>query len=269
MKLFNRQIHLRDFIPPILVEPLNKIRYAIFSSTIKDVTSGVKSFVRPYTSPALGSYSQFNEDLLIDLFLSLKDTGFYIDVGANDPIFNSNTKRFYDKGWNGINIEPGIKQFEKFASSRLRDINLNTGVASIKGELIFYRVEGDSTLSSFNKTVATKMAETYGLNVVEVSMSVLRLVDIFENYVKSRQVDFMSVDAEGFDLDVLKSNDWNKYRPSLVIAEVDSQYKGIIDYMTSCKYLLIFNNNHNAIFLDEDTVDHNLKAIVNNHYART
>jgi len=267
MKFFNSQIHLREFIPPILVGPLNKIRYAIFSSKAKEAAEQVKYFVKPYSSPELGSYSQFNEDILIDLLFLSKDKGFYVDVGANDPVFNSNTKRFYDKGWRGINIEPGVEQFEKFTSSRPYDINLNVGVGPIKDKMVFYRVEGDSTLSSFNKKVAIKMAGIYGHTVTKAEVDVLRLVDIYHDHVKNNHVDFMSVDAEGFDLDVLKSNDWRKYRPSLVMVEVDSQYKEIIEYMASCNYLHIFNNHHNAIFLDRDTSEINLKTIVGDSLA--
>jgi len=268
VKFFNKHINLREFVPPILVGPLNKIRCAIISSAAKEAADHVKNLVKPYACPALGSYSQFSEDLLIDLLFLSKDKGFYVDVGANDPAFNNNTKRLYDKGWCGINIEPGIEQLEKFTSSRRRDINLNIGVGPIKGKMIFYRVVGDSTLSSFDRKVAIKMAETYGLKVIEEEVPVLRLVDIHDDYVKGNHVDFMSVDAEGFDLDVLKSNDWSKFRPSLVMAEVDSQYKEILEYMGSCNYLLIFNNNHNAIFLDKDTSENNLKEIVGDDRAR-
>jgi FkbM family methyltransferase len=270
--MFKKPTHFREFFPPILIAPLNKVRHAFMSSAAKK-TKAVKiakfeaDRVKPYSCSTLRSYSQFNEDLLIDLLFLIKDKGYYVDVGANDPIFNSNTKRFYDKGWCGINIEPGIEQFEKFRSSRRRDINLNVGVGSIKGKMVFYRVVGDSTLSSFNKNVAMKMAEKYELKVAEEEVDVLRLIDICDEYVKGHQVDFMSVDAEGFDLDVLKSNDWSRFRPSLVMVEVDSQYKEIIEYMASHNYLHIFNNFHNAIFLDRDTSESNLKAIVGDDHA--
>lgn len=263
MKAFNRnipKIQLRDFIPPILIRFLDKIRRAISSSsTIKTV---IKHPVQYYACPALESYSQFHEDLLIDFLLLSKGKGFYIDVGSNDPVFNSNTKRFYDRGWRGINIEPARNQFEKVSSARQRDINLNIGVGDVNGKLIFYGVDGDSTLSSFDKNVATRMADAYALEVVESEVCVLRLADIYRDHVKGNHVDFMSVDAEGLDLDVLKSNDWDKFRPTLVMAEVDSQYHEIIEYLDKNQYLLLFNNNHNAIFLDKKASEPNLRKIV-------
>jgi FkbM family methyltransferase len=218
--------------------------------------------IRPYICPALGSFSQFNEDLLIDLLFLSKEKGFYIDIGANDPEFNSNTKRFYDKGWSGINIDPGVDFSKKFSSLRRRDINLNIGIGPSKGKMIFYQVMGDSTLSSFNKEVAEKMAKLYELKVSELEVEVLRIADVCEEYVKSGHIDLMSIDAEGLDLEVLKSNDWHKFRPSLLMIEIDSQYGEIVEYMARHSYLLIFNNYHNAIFLDKDTSESSLRTIV-------
>jgi hypothetical protein len=63
--------------------------------------------LEPFAHERLASYSQHQEDLLIDLLLGQKATGFYVDVGANHPVRNSNTKRFSDRGWTGINAEPG------------------------------------------------------------------------------------------------------------------------------------------------------------------
>jgi FkbM family methyltransferase len=262
MRIFNKQVYFREFIPPILIGPLKQIRNAVLPAAARNATGNIKHAIKPYFSPALESYSQFNEDLLIDLLLLQKKEGFYIDVGANDPVFNSNTKRFYDRGWRGINIEPGVEQFEKIKQARPRDTNLNVGVGPANGSMIFYRVVGDSTLSSFNKSVASNMAKAHGKKVEEVIVSVLRLVDIYEGYVKGSHVDFLSVDAEGLDLEVLKSNDWNKFRPSLVMVEADSQYTEIVGYMECRHYYLLFNNNHNVIFMDRETSEATLKTMI-------
>jgi hypothetical protein len=58
------------------------------------------------------SYAQFREDTILDRFFK-KSTGFYIDIGANHPDRFSNTKKFYKKGWSGINIEPNPVSFKK------------------------------------------------------------------------------------------------------------------------------------------------------------
>lgn len=258
MKILHKEICLWDFVPPVLVKPVKLIRS--FLGLAPGVTSAAT--LQPFVSPSLCSYSQFNEDLLIDLLLSCKKQGFYLDVGANDPSFNSNTKRFYDKGWSGINIEPGVNSFEKFCVNRGRDINLNIGVGPSQKTATFYQVIGDSTLSSFDAGIAEKMAAKFGLTIEEIQIEVLRLVDVFECHVRDSKVDFMSVDAEGLDLKILQSNDWKRFRPSLVIVEIDNQYQEIIQFMSSCNYRLLFNNYHNGIFVDEKTPDENLKMIV-------
>lgn len=262
------QICLKDILPPILINPLRKIRYVLDYLRPKSMKEQVnekhvKYIVKPYISPILNSFSQFNEDLLIDLIFLSKDVGFYVDVGANDPIFQSNTKRFYDRGWCGINIEPSKEQLDKFETTRFRDINLNIGIGLNKGNMVFYKLEGDSTLSSFNKNVANFMATKFGLSIIETTVNVLRLIDIYENYLVDKHVDFITIDTEGSDLDVLKSNDWTRFRPSIIMVEVDGQYTDIVDYLSSANYLLIFNNYHNGIFIDLKSSLANLNNIVN------
>jgi len=255
VKILNHDMGLGDFIPPILASFLRKMKSHLDNTSIDNSDLPVKLFV----SPLLGSYSQFNEDLIIDLVFASKDNGYYLDIGANDPSFNSNTKRFYDKGWSGINIEPGKELFNKLCLNRSRDINLNIGVGHSNGMLTFYQVIGDPTLSSFEKEIAYRMAAKFELPVSEIQIEVMRLVDVFEHYLSDKQVDFMSVDTEGFDLDVLQSNDWKRFRPTLIMVEIDNQYNKIFEYMNFCKYTLIFNNEHNGIFIDKMTPNSYLK----------
>jgi FkbM family methyltransferase len=246
VKILNKGVHIKDFIPPILLKPVRKIRSLIVKSQ-EDEDKPQK----PFISPWLGSFSQFNEDLLIDLLFGLKNNGFYLDIGANDPSFNNNMKRFYDKGWSGINIEPGLDSIKQFREIRARDINLNIGVGPVKGSMTFYQIVGDSTLSSFNMKTAKKMAAKFGLTIEEIAVDVLRLTDIFEQYVQEKQVDFMSVDVEGLDLEVLQSNDWERFRPTIVMVEIDNRYHKIVEFMDQCNYVLVFNNYNNGIFIDK------------------
>ena len=260
MKILKSELCVRDFIPPILLRARKKIRSRIKGSQ----DNGEDKPLQPFISPVFRSFSQFNEDLLIDLLFGSKNNGFYLDIGANDPSFNNNMKRFYDKGWSGINIEPGIDSIKKFCESRIRDINLNIGVGPVKGALTFYQVVGDSTLSSFNEKIAKKMAAKFGLTIDEISIDVLRLIDVFEEYVKDKQVDFMSVDTEGLDLEVLQSNDWDRFRPTLIMVEIDNQYQQIVEFMSQCNYVLVYNNYHNGIFIDKATSEKYFKDIVGN-----
>lgn len=85
----------------------------------------------------LKSSSQYYEDLIIDRLLNHKKNGIYLDIGANDPDILSNTKRFYDRGWSGVNIEPDTELYNKLLKHRSRDINLNIGISSGGGSWYF------------------------------------------------------------------------------------------------------------------------------------
>ncbi len=234
IKLFNRKIKIASFIPKFIF----KVQHMLIPK------------VQPvFVHPKLNSFSQYQEDLIIDSLLICKSKGFYIDIGANDPDLLSNTKRFYLKGWSGINIEPNPNLYNKLLLNRPNDINLNYGVSSTRGKLTFYVMSAD-TLSSFDKNAAIESGKLHGATLVnEVTVNTLSLIDVFNNYVQGH-VDFMSVDTEGYDLIVLNSNDWTKFRPYAVMVEVNQNDSEIVRFMEEKDYLLIFNNHTNGIFID-------------------
>src|SRR5262245_21135095 len=86
------------------------------------------------------SYAQNGEDVLLERLFRDVPVGTYIDVGANDPVDFSVTKHFYDRGWRGINIEPGPQAFARLCAQRPRDLNLNLGLAEVEGAACFYEL---------------------------------------------------------------------------------------------------------------------------------
>ena len=243
---------LLNFIPPVIF----KLRRRILSLNNKiKVSEEEISVLKPYAHQILKSNSQFHEDLLIDFLLNKKRDGVYVDIGANDPFFNSNTHRFYSKGWVGINIEPGLSEYDKIAQFRKRDINLNMAVSEIDGELTFYQIGNDSSLSTLDYDTAVRMSEVYDLKLTTKKVISMPLYKILDSYLKNRNIDFMSVDAEGHDLSVLKSNNWEKYRPTLVMVESNIDSMDIIRFMDMQHYLYIYSNNVNALFVDKTTND--------------
>ncbi len=200
----------------------------------------------------LTTYSQYKEDLVVDALLSHKRHGFYVDIGANDPDATNNTRLFYNRGWHGINIEPEPIPFARLCARRDRDLNLNVGIGSEAGIMTFYRMSAD-TLSSFNKQAALQAGKLYGERLVsEKQTPVLRLIDIFESHIRGMTIDFMSVDAEGYDLAVLKSNDWNRFRPSLMIVEINVEGDAIIQFLQQHDYIMVFDNRTNGIFISKE-----------------
>jgi FkbM family methyltransferase len=203
-----------------------------------------------------GSFSQYNEDLILDVLLSCKKYGTYLDIGANDPSVFNNTERFYRRGWSGVNIEPNLDSYTKLCQYRKRDINLNIGIGPNRGEMTFYQMSAD-TLSSFDKEAALEGGKIHGATLLSTKQVMVRpLSDIFEEHLKERYVDFMSVDAEGYDLAVLKSNDWTKYRPYLLIVEINRGGKEIVEYLGTCNYMLVYTNGTNGIFMDMNNHGH-------------
>jgi FkbM family methyltransferase len=170
---------------------------------------------------AIKSYSQEGEDMILSRIFEGKRQGFYVDVGAHHPRRFSNTFLFYKRGWSGINVEPNPDAIRIFNSERPRDINLHCGVAESESALKYYYFS-DSALNTFDKDVVKSRLENTPYKLVKTEeIAVTRLDHILKMHLPPEtEIDFLSIDVEGFDLSVLKSNDWNLYRPTCVLAEV-------------------------------------------------
>jgi len=225
---------------------LKKIKLYGISKSVKFVF--FELYLKLVNEPLFGSFSQGGEDLILDKLLGNKKTGFYVDIGAYDPVKFSNTNRFYKRGWHGINIEPNATNFSKFEHMRPRDINLNVGIGENRGQLKFY-VLFPATLSTFSKEDMTQHAKE-GHNVVETkSIPVEKLSDVLEKHAANTTIDFFSIDTEGFDLSVLKSNDWQQFRPRAICVEKGMHAAEVDNYLTSISYKKVWNNGINSIYL--------------------
>jgi FkbM family methyltransferase len=202
------------------------------------------------------SYSQYGEDLLVDAILGCNPVGTYVDIGANNPTLFNNTKRFYERGWTGINIEPNPLRFPALSKDRTRDINLNIGISDNETTVPFYILAADM-VSTLDKDVATRNCQDHDTsiqNIIDIPVS--RLDTTLDAFLGRRKIDFMSIDVEGAEMLVLRGNDWNKYRPQAILIEIQDHSEDILDYLTARNYLPIMSNGTNAIFIDtisEDT----------------
>jgi FkbM family methyltransferase len=170
---------------------------------------------------ATKSYSQEGEDMILKRIFEGQREGFYVDIGAHHPRRFSNTYFFYKRGWSGINVEPNPDVIRIFNSDRSRDTNLQCGISDCEGTLKYYYFN-DPALNTFDQCVVKLRLETTPFKIVkQENIPVVRLASILKKHLPvGRQIDFLSVDVEGFDFAVLKSNDWNLFRPSCVLAEV-------------------------------------------------
>jgi len=189
----------------------------------------VNSFNAVVNRHFFGSFSQKSEDLIIDKYFKHKREGFYIDIGACHPKRFNNTKFFYDLGWHGINIEPNPTRIKLFFQERQRDINLNIGIGTTRKKSVFYEIEATG-LSTFSKKEAESLLKIGYKLKRKIIIQMFRLEEVMKKYVKS-DIDFMTVDAEAMDLEVLKSNSWDKYRPKLLCVETID----FIDLLTNTK----------------------------------
>lgn len=210
-----------------------------------------------FASDRVGAFSQYGEDLVIDAVLGCKAAGFYIDIGANDPIVFSNTQRFHRRGWTGICVEPHPGLCERIRIDRPDDVVLNLGVGAADGEMPFYRIEPD-TLSTFDRAVADRsLAENEGAQIVEIlTIGITTLASLFAgNLEPGTRIDFMSLDVEGGELGALASGDWAVWRPRLVMAEVNRGGPAIVDFMSGVDYEYLWSNGTNGLFRDRRQVD--------------
>jgi hypothetical protein len=165
------------------------------------------------------SYAQEGEDMILRRVFEGVARGFYVDVGAHHPHRFSNTHWFYRQGWSGINIDASPGSMTAFKWSRPRDINLEVAVDLEEGERQFFRFE-DPALNTFLPDVAAERL-AHGYHVIgRDPVATRRLGSILDEYApRDGEIHFFSVDTEGSDLRVLRSNLWTRHRPAVVLVE--------------------------------------------------
>jgi FkbM family methyltransferase len=170
----------------------------------------------PEPEAVIVSYSQNAEDVrLARVFDS--STGFYVDVGAGDPTEFSVTKHFYDRGWSGINVEPG-PAFERLEQERPRDVNLRLAVAPESGTREFWVSIPHSGLSRLSPPdPSTPIPE--GVRFERRPVATGPLSDIIREHAADKAIDFMTVDVEGAEDGVIRSMDFELSRPKVVVVE--------------------------------------------------
>ena len=162
------------------------------------------------------SYAQNHEDVMLYRALREVKEGFYIDVGAQDPVIDSVTKAFYERGWRGINIEPNEEYFRKLQDDRPHDINLLTAVGREPGPISFYEVV-HTGLSTTSAVYARGHAEAgYEVHLRNVPCTTL---DKICTDCGVETVHFLKIDVEGSERVVLDGFSFETVRPWIVVVE--------------------------------------------------
>ncbi len=202
------------------------------------------------------SYSSYGEDKVIVEYFKNKKKGIYVDVGCYHPLVGSNTYLLYKKNWKGVNIDVNQLSIDLFNRARKDDENINIAISNTKKSLkLFFRRE-INMLNTVNKKYA-QMHFKKGFNEKEVKADTLDSILKRTRY-KLKQIDFLNLDVEGNELNVLKSLNFKKYNPKLICVEIhnytsksNNNLKNNLTYkfLLKKKYKPIWNNGFSYIFI--------------------
>lgn len=166
------------------------------------------------------SYSQEGEDLILKRFFGQKTDGFYVDIGAFHPTMYSNTFLFYQDGWRGINIDARPDSILLFNKLRPRDINIECPVSDKEEELTYYYFDQPAMNTLSEKTAQLYMRDYNCKLIRKQILHSNTLGTLLDSYMpEDQRIDFMSVDVEGLDYQVLVSNNWDRYKPTYILVE--------------------------------------------------
>ena len=162
------------------------------------------------------SYAQNQEDVVLDRALHAA-RGFYVDVGAASPSIASVTRHFYEMGWSGINIEPQESYVAELRLERPRDTTIQAVAGATAGTCTFHVVESDPDLSTFDESRIADLVEEGQRTTVQV-VQVVTLDDVLDR-AQPEAIDFLKIDVEGAERDVLLGLDLTRWRPRVVVVE--------------------------------------------------
>lgn len=204
------------------------------------------------------SFSQCGEDLIIDYIFRLRGISHptFLDIGAHHPWFINNTAIFYLRGCRGVNIEPNPTLYKRFTEERNDDINLNIGIADGEGEMDFY-IMGDNTLSTMSSEELDHLLKC-GHSILDIITIKTRTVNgVLDDFCNGIFPDLLTLDTEGYDLNILESIDYNKNYPKVICVEsVEYSTTGsgakqveLINYVVNNGYYLYADTNLNSILV--------------------
>jgi FkbM family methyltransferase len=231
-------------------------------------------FARELPKHARGYYSQLEQDKIIEKFFAEHppQSRIFVEVGAFDGVHYSNVRRLQEKyGWNGISIEPVEKNFNKLKKSYegvkvvcVRcAVGDKEGVAELNVSSYPHLPEWGSDVATFSELETHKWQQLYGATWHKELVPVKTLTAILKDSAINT-VDFLSVDAEGHDLDVLKGLDFSVYKPALIIVEYNKHRQEIFDFLTDKGYRLLKDNGQD-LFMEfpEEKVNGTIRSSVN------
>ncbi len=172
------------------------------------------------------SYAQCGEDLIVRYIFNALNVAHptYLDIGAHHPYFLSNTYLFYRSGSRGVSIEPDPQLYAKINRCRRRDTNLNVGIGSEAGTLLLH-IFDSRTLNTFSVAEAEKYIRDGHQLIEKRQIEVVTFSDVVNRYFDGAP-DFVSLDVEGMDIEVLESIDFSRFKPVVFCVETITYSRG-------------------------------------------
>lgn len=227
----------------------------------------MKSFLRKVNNKIYNkfyneSYSQEGEDMILKRIFENQNIGFYVDVGAHHPKRFSNTYYFYKMGWRGINIDAMPGSMNIFNKTRARDINIEKPISDKKETLTYYAFN-EPALNGFSKELTQereKIDQYFVKFTKDIETSTLEEV-LDNNLPQNTYIDFLSIDVEGLDFRVLKSNNFKKYKPKVILIEIlASSLSNIIDneisnFLATYNYTIYAKSVNTVFFIEKNYLE--------------
>ena len=224
----------------------------------KRLFAKIRSAVQIIRGQGKASFSQVGEDRILDfLFLSLGiKHPVYLDIGTNHPVTGSNSYFFYQRGSRGVCVEPDPVLFELIKKKRPKDICINAGIGmneTSEADFYIFPISGWNTFSKEEAEYRKANGQPYN-KVIRMPLKNINTI-IKENFKTSP--DFISIDVEGLDFDIVRSLDFETLAPKVLVIETirfgdsDKQEKQntIIDFILSKGYKVYADTFVNTIFL--------------------
>jgi len=188
-------------------------KYLFILVHVKRLLSG--GFAKQY-------FSQWGEDIVLQHLFSKKSKGFYVDVGAYHPLHYSNTYLLHKQEWRGINVDPNPVSIALFKWHRSRDINVNYGIATEVTEKPYY-IFNHQSCNTFSEAQKEKMLAKSYISLIETKIiPCVPLQYILDEHAPGVTVDFLNIDVEGMNFEVLQTLDFQKLAPQVICIEDDN-----------------------------------------------
>ena len=200
----------------------------------------------------------FGEDKFIKNYFKKKSSGFYIDAGCYHPLDGNNTHLLYKKGWNGINFDINFYSIKLFNFLRDRDVNINSGISCKKDKLTMYYRKEINMLNTLDPKIAKiRFKNGYKKRSIKVNTLNFFMSKYFKNL---KKIDFINIDVEGSEMDVLKSLNFKFHKPQLICVEIHNTTKingvnykylksnNIYKYLINKKYRVVWKKKYSFIF---------------------